>query len=160
MPAATQKSTKAATTTRKTSKVWTDEERAAMQTAARERKVASRRDPAAARADGERDVLAKIAEMSAADRVMAERIHALVSAAAPSLVPRTFYGMPAYAREGGKVLCFFKPASTYKERYATFGFQDNAHLDEGTFWPTSWALTTLTPAVEEQIAALVKKAAS
>jgi uncharacterized protein YdhG (YjbR/CyaY superfamily) len=123
--------------------------------------VASRRDPAAARADGERDVLAKIAEMSAADRVMAERIHALISAAAPSLAPRTFYGMPAYAKEvGGKVLCFFKPAATYKERYATFGFQDIAHLDEGTFWPTSWALTKLTPDIEEQIVALVKKAAS
>lgn len=160
MPASTEKSTKAAAPTGKTAKVWTDEERAAMQTAARERKVASRRDPAAARADGERDVLAKIAGMAAADRVMAERIHALVSAAVPSLAPRTFYGMPAYAKEvGGKVLCFFKPAATYKERYATFGFQDIADLDEGTFWPTSWALTGLTPDIEKQIVALVKKAA-
>lgn len=160
MPATTQQSTKAATTRRKTTKVWTDEERAAMQTAARERKAASRRDPAAARADGERDVLAKIAGMSDADRVIAEGIHGLVSTASPSLVPRTFYGMPAYANEGGKVLCFFKPAATYKERYASFGFQDNAHLDEDIFWPTSWALTGLTPAVEEQIVALVKKAVS
>ena len=155
---ATQKSTKR--TTGKASNVWTEEERAAMQVSASERKRAARRDPAAARAEGERDVLAKIAEMAEADRVMAERIHALVSAAAPSLLPRTFYGMPAYAKEGGKVLCFFKPASTYKERYATFGFQDNAHLDEGTMWPTSWALTGLTAADEALITELVKKAAS
>lgn len=153
----TQKAAKP--TTGKGSNVWTDEERAAMQVSASERKRAARRDPAAARAEGERDVLAKIAEMAEADRAIAERIHALVSANAPSLVPRTFYGMPAYAKEGGKVLCFFKPASTYKERYATFGFQDNAQLDDGIFWPTSWALTHLTPAIEEQIVALVKKAA-
>ena len=154
---ATQKSAKR--TTGKASNVWTEEERAAMQVSASERKRAARRDPAAARAEGERDVLAKIAEMAEADRVLAERIHGIVSATAPSLVPRTFYGMPAYAKDG-KVLCFFKPASTYKERYATFGFQDNAHLDEGTFWPTSWALTGLTPAIEEQIAALLKQAVS
>jgi uncharacterized protein YdhG (YjbR/CyaY superfamily) len=130
-----------------------------MQTAARERKAAARRDPAAAREEGERDVLAKISEMADADRIMAERIHALVTATAPNLVPRTFYGMPAYAKEGQKVLCFFKPAATYKERYATFGFQDSAHLDDGAMWPTSWALRELTPAAEAQIAALVKKAA-
>jgi uncharacterized protein YdhG (YjbR/CyaY superfamily) len=145
--------------TRKSDNVWSDVERAAIQEGARERKTASRRDPAVARADGERDVLAKIAAMSESDRVMAERIHALVAAAAPSLVPRTFYGMPAYAKEG-KVLCFFKPASTYKERYATFGFQESAHLDEGTMWPTSWALTNLTAADESRIAELVKKAAT
>jgi len=138
--------------------IWTDEERAAMQEAVKDRKRARGRDPEAARAEGERDVLAKIAGMADADRVLAERIHALVSSAAPSLVPRTFYGMPAYAKDG-KVLCFFKPASTYKERYATFGFQDNAHLDDGTIWPTSWAVTRLTAADEARITELVKKAA-
>lgn len=159
MPATSEKSGKS--TTKRTTNIWTDEERAAMQTAVAERKKAARRDPAAEREQGERDVVAKIADMAEADRVLAERIHALVSAAVPSLVPRTFYGMPAYAKEvGGKVLCFFKPAATYKDRYATFGFQDSAHLDEGIFWPTSWALTGLTPAIEEQIVALVRKAAS
>ena len=145
--------------TTKTTNVWTDEERAAMKEGAREHKAASRRDPAAARAEGERDVLAKIGGMGESDRVMAERIHALVSEVAPNLAPRTFYGMPAYAKDG-KVLCFFKPAGTYKERYATFGFQDNAHIDEGTMWATSWALTELTTDDEAKIAALVKKAAN
>jgi uncharacterized protein YdhG (YjbR/CyaY superfamily) len=155
---ATEKSAKR--TTGKASSVLSDLEKAALQETVRERKRASRRDPAAARAEGERDVLAKIAEMAEADRVLAERIHSIVSSTAPSLVPRTFYGMPAYADERGKVLCFFKAAGTYKERYATFGFQDNANLDEGSFWPTAWALTGLTPAIEEQIVALVKQAAS
>ena len=140
--------------------IWSEEERAAMKEAVKDRKRSAKRDPAAQRAEGERDVLAKIAGMADSDRVMAERVHAIVSAAAPHLVPRTFYGMPAYAQEGGKVLCFFKPASTYKERYATFGFQDNAALDDGAMWPTSWALTKLTKADEARISALVKKAAS
>jgi uncharacterized protein YdhG (YjbR/CyaY superfamily) len=148
--------TKTPTKTKKAN-IWSEEERAAMREAVRDRKRPSRRDPEAARAEGERDVLAKIAGMADSDRAMAERIHAIVGKAAPSLVPRTFYGMPAYAKDG-KVLCFFKPASTYKERYATFGFQDNAQLDEGRMWPTSWALTKLTAADESTIAALVKKA--
>ena len=109
------------------------------------------------RADTERELLAKIEEMPEADRVMAERIHAVITAAAPALVPRTFYGMPAYAKDG-KVVCFFKAASKFNERYATFGFQDNAGLDDGTMWATSWALTKLTAADEKKIAALVKKA--
>jgi uncharacterized protein YdhG (YjbR/CyaY superfamily) len=146
--------TKTPTKTKKAN-IWSEEERAAMREA--DRKRPSRRDPDAARAEGERDVLAKIAGMSDSDRAMAERIHALMGKVAPTLVPRTFYGMPAYAKDG-KVLCFFKPASTYKERYATFGFQDNAQLDDGRMWPTSWALTKLTDADESTIAALVKKA--
>jgi len=138
--------------------VWTDEERAAMQESVRERRAASRRDPAAARLDGERDVRAKIAEMPEPDRALAERIHAIVTAAAPMLVPRTWYGMPAYADPAGKVVCFFTPASKFKERYATFGFQPAARLDDGTMWPTSWAVTELTPADEERITTLVTKA--
>lgn len=128
-----------------------------MQEGARERKAASRRDPAAERAEGEREVLAKIAEMPEHDRVMAERLHALVTASAPSLVPRTYYGMPAYATNG-KTICFFKPASKFKERYATFGFEQNASLDDGAMWPVAFALKELTPADEARIAALVKKA--
>ena len=144
------------TTTRKASKVWTDEERAAMQEAARERKAEAR-----AKKDGEageRDVLAKIAEMPEADRSMASRIHGIVKVSAPTLSPRTWYGMPAYANKDGKVVCFFTPAAKFKERYATLGFNADAHLDEGTMWPTSWALTELTPADEKRIAALLKRA--
>jgi uncharacterized protein YdhG (YjbR/CyaY superfamily) len=144
---------------RKSATIWTDEERAAMQETARERKAASRRNPAAAREDGERDVLKKIAELPEDDRAMAERVHAIIAAAAPSLVPRTYYGMPAFANEHGKVVCFFTPAAKFKERYATLGFNADAHLDEGTMWPTSWALTKLTRANEARIAELVKKAA-
>lgn len=143
----------------KRAKVFSDVEMAAMREAAQERKRASRRDPAAEREEGERDVLEKIAEMAQADRVMAERIHAIMKETAPVLVPRTWYGMPAYAKEG-KVICFFKAASKYEERYATFGFNTAAQLDEGNMWPTSWALTKLTPAHEKKIAALVKKAVS
>jgi len=139
-------------------KAWTDEERAAMQEAARERRASSRRSPAEEREQGELEVRAKIAEMPEPDRSMATRIHELVLANAPELVPRTYYGMPAYARDG-KTVCFFKPASKFKERYSTFGFEQNAHLDEGAMWPTSYALTEVTPAVEERIATLVKKAA-
>ena len=154
-----KKSTKRAAARAKSSEIWTDVEREAIQEAAQERKRSARRRPGDERAQGERDVRAKIAEMAAPDQVMAERIHALVSATAPGLVPRTWYGMPAYTKDG-KVICFFKAASKYKERYASFGFDTAAKLDEGTFWPTSWALTGLTPAIENQIAALVKKAAS
>ena len=150
---------KTTTTTRKKSNVLTEEEKAALQETVKERKRASRRDPAAEREEGERDVLAQIAEMAPADRVMAERIHAIVKATAPELVPRTWYGMPAYAKDG-KVICFFKAASKYKERYATFGFDQAANLEEGTMWPSAWFLTKLTPADEKLIASLVKKAVS
>ena len=128
-----------------------------MQASARERKTASRRDPAAERAEGEADVQAKIADMPPADRAMGERIHELVTTAAPSLVPKTYYGMPAYAKDG-KVICFYKPASKFKVRYSTFGFQPDARLDDGEMWPVSFAVTELTPASEERIAELVKKA--
>jgi uncharacterized protein YdhG (YjbR/CyaY superfamily) len=153
-----KKSTKTRAT-RKSAKVWTEEERAAMQESARERKVASHRDPGDARAEGERDVLAKIADMPKPDRAMAERLHELVTAIAPSLVPRTYYGMPAYAKDG-KVICFFQAASKFKVRYATFGFQPDAGLDEGAMWPIAFALTKLTAADEAKIGALVKKAVS
>ena len=129
------------------------EERAAMRERARELKAASNR------ADGEREVLAKIAEMPAADRAMAERIHAIVTATAPDLSPRTWYGMPAYAKDD-KVVCFFKGAHKFTTRYATLGFSDRANLDDGAMWPTDFALTELTPAGEKKIAALVKKAVS
>ena len=140
------------------SQVWTDEERAAMQEHAKEMKAAARRGRAS-KADGEADLRAKIAEMPEPDRVMAERIHEIVTATAPDLEPRTWYGMPAYAREG-KVLCFFTPAAKFKERYASFGFNTGANLDEGSMWPTSWALTKLTAEDEARIVALVKQAVS
>lgn len=152
-------STKRTSTARKSGNIWTDEERAAMQESARERKVASRRSPDEERAEGEREVLEKIAEMPETDRVMAERIHALVATSAPSLVPRTYYGMPAYAKDG-KVICFFQPASKFKVRYSTFGFQPDAGLDDGAMWPIAFALTKLTAAGEAKIAALVKEAVS
>jgi uncharacterized protein YdhG (YjbR/CyaY superfamily) len=141
-------------TTGETSEGFTDEERAAMRERAQEVKAARRRG---GKADGESDLLAKIAEMPAPDREVAERLHALVKATAPGLAPRTWYGMPAWAREG-KVVCFFTPASKFKERYATFGFNAAANLDEGNMWPTSFALKELTAAEEATIAALVKKA--
>jgi len=134
---------------------WTDEERATMKEHARELKAAAKRG--AAKADGEADVMAKIAEMPASDRAMAERIHEVVKANAPDLDPRTWYGMPAYTKDG-KVLCFFQAADKFKARYATFGFNDVANLDDGTMWPTSWALTKLTAADEKRIGELVKKA--
>jgi uncharacterized protein YdhG (YjbR/CyaY superfamily) len=137
------------------SKGFTDEERAAMRERAKEVKAAKR----GGKADGESDVLAKIAEMPEPDRVMAERLHAIVKASAPALVPRTWYGMPAYAKDGN-VLCFFQSAAKFKSRYATFGFNDKANLDEGAMWPTSFALKELTPAEEARIVALVKKAVS
>ncbi len=132
----------------------TPEERAAMKELALERKAER-----AGKVDGESAVLAKIAEMPEPDRTMAERLHAIIKASAPALAPRLWYGMPAYAKDG-KVICFFTPASKFKERYATFGFNAAANLDEGTMWPTSFALTELTPDNEARIAALVKRAVS
>jgi uncharacterized protein YdhG (YjbR/CyaY superfamily) len=139
------------------SKGFTPEERAAMKERARELKAEARANKS--RADGENDVLAKIAEMPESDRALAERVHAIVNASAPNLLPRTWYGMPAYARDG-KVVCFFQSADKFKSRYATFGFSDEANLDEGAMWPTSFALKKLTAADEARIGALVKKAVS
>jgi uncharacterized protein YdhG (YjbR/CyaY superfamily) len=157
----TKKSTRqsAKGTTGKASKGFTDEERAAMRERAQELKAATRRGPRAGKADGESDVLAKIAEMAEPDRAMAERLHALIKASAPALSPRTWYGMPAYAKDG-KVVCFFQSAQKFKTRYATFGFSDKAKLDEGTMWPVYFALKDLTADVEARIVALVKKAVS
>ena len=138
---------------------FTDEERAAMRERAQELKAAARRGSRAGRADGESDVLAKIAEMPAPDRTMAERLHAVIQASAPTLSPRLWYGMPAYAKDG-RVLCFFKSAQKFKTRYATLGFSDKAALDEGAMWPTDFALKELTDAEEARIAALLKKALS
>ena len=148
-----KKSAKATTATRKASKVFTEEERDAMKTRARELKADT------AKADGEGDTLAKIAEMAPSDRAIAERLHALVKATAPSLSSKLWYGMPAYAKNG-KIVCFFQPAQKFKTRYATLGFSDQANLDDGAMWPTSYALKELTAAGEKKIAALVKKAAS
>ena len=155
----TQKSGKT-TAARKASKVFTAEERAAMIDRAQEVKAEARRGKRADQAaDDEAAVLAKIAEMPASDRAMAKRFHAVVTASAPDLSPKLWYGMPAYAK-GGKVICFFQAADKFKSRYATFGFNDDAHLDEGSMWPTSWALTKLTAADEKKIGVLVKKAVS
>jgi uncharacterized protein YdhG (YjbR/CyaY superfamily) len=149
----TQKSAKSATVTNEKSQGFTDEERAAMKERARELKAEARQ------ADGEGAVLAKIAEMPEPDRAMAERLHAIIKASAPALAPKTWYGMPAYAKDG-KVVCFFQSAQKFKSRYATFGFSDEANLDEGAMWPTSFALKELTAAEEARIGALVKKAVS
>ncbi|MGZ6273801.1 MAG: iron chaperone, partial [Candidatus Limnocylindrales bacterium] len=130
--------------------VWSDEERAVMKESARERKVAARRSPADERVLGERDVQAKIAEMPEHEQAIARRIHEIVLTSAPVLVPKTYYGMPAYGKDG-KTVCFFKPASKFKERYSTFGFEQSARLDDGAMWPTSYALTKLTPADEARI---------
>jgi uncharacterized protein YdhG (YjbR/CyaY superfamily) len=135
---------------------FTDAERAAMKERAKELKASRRRGPGAAKAD-EDAVLEKIAEMPRSDRAMAKRIHAIVKKTAPDLAPRTWYGMPAYAKDG-KVLCYFQSAHKFKSRYATFGFNDVAELDQGVMWPTSFALTKLTAAEEKKIARLVKKA--
>jgi uncharacterized protein YdhG (YjbR/CyaY superfamily) len=135
------------------SRGFTAEERAAMRERAQELKAEARK------ADGEKALLAKIAEMPEPDRVMAERLHAIVKANAPGLAPKTWYGMPAYARDG-KVVCFFQSAHKFDARYATFGFNDAANLDDGSMWPTSFALMKLTPTDEKKIAALVKKAVS
>jgi uncharacterized protein YdhG (YjbR/CyaY superfamily) len=155
----TQKSAKTTTAIGKKSKGFTDEERAAMKERAQELKAEARRGARADKADGESAVLAKIAEMQRSDRAMAKRLHAIVKASAPDLSPRTWYGMPAYAKDG-KVVCFFQSAQKFKSRYATLGFSDEANLDEGAMWPTSFALKELTAAEEARIGALVKKAVS
>ena len=155
----TPRSAKSATASDTTSKGFTDEERAAMRERAQELKAAARRGRRADKADGESEVLAKIAEMQGPDRAMATRLHAIITASAPALSPRTWYGMPAYAKDG-KVVCFFQCAEKFKSRYATFGFSDQANLDEGAMWPAAFALTELTAADEARIAALVKKAVS
>jgi uncharacterized protein YdhG (YjbR/CyaY superfamily) len=147
----TQKSTKSSAG--KASKGFTAEERAAMRERVKELKAE------ASRADGERDVLEKIAAMAEPDRAMAERVHAIVKASAPDLVPRTWYGMPAYARDD-KIICFFRDARKFKTRYATIGFSDKANLDDGAMWPTDFALTKMTRDVEARITKLVKQAVS
>jgi uncharacterized protein YdhG (YjbR/CyaY superfamily) len=136
---------------------FTADEKAAMRERAREVKTAGRRGTAAGKADGESDLRAKIAEMDEPDRVMAERLHAIVMASAPDVSPRTWYGMPAYAKDGN-VVCFFQPAQKFKTRYATFGFSDEANLDDGVMWPSAYALTELTTDTEAAITALVRRA--
>jgi uncharacterized protein YdhG (YjbR/CyaY superfamily) len=155
----TQKSAKSTTAINKKSKGFTDEERAAMKERAQELKAEARRGPRADKADGESAVLEKIAEMQGPDRAIAKRLHAIIKASAPALSPKTWYGMPAYAKDG-KVVCYFQSAQKFKSRYATFGFSDAANLDEGAMWPTSFALKELTAAEEAKIGALVKKAVS
>jgi uncharacterized protein YdhG (YjbR/CyaY superfamily) len=137
---------------------FTKEERAAMKERAKELKAEARRKKN--REEGERDLLEKIAEMAEPDRSMATRLHELITANAPDLMPKTWYGMPAYANNDGKVVCFFQSAQKFKARYATFGFNDTANLDDGAMWPTSFALKELTAAAEERIVALVKQAVS
>src|SRR5213595_4282020 len=144
-------------TTGEASKGFTDEERAAMKEHAQELKAEARRGPKADKADGESDVLAKIAEMPKPDRAMAERLHAIIKASAPALASRTWYGMPAYAKDGN-VVCFFQSAQKFKTRYATLGFSDKANLDEDEMWPTAFALKALTAAEQARIVALVEKA--
>ncbi len=155
----TRKSAKSTTATDKRARGLTDEERAAMKERVQELKAEARRGPRAGKADGESDVLAKIAEMPEQDRAMAKRLHAIIKASAPALSPKTWYGMPAYAKDG-KVVCYFQSAHKFKSRYATFGFSDEANLDEGTVWPVAFALKELTAADEARIGALVKKAVS
>jgi len=142
------------TQTAKASTGFTAEEKSAMRQRAKEQKAA------ATRAEDESAALAAIAAMSGPDRAMAERLHAIITANVPDLAPKTWYGMPAYANEDGKIICFFQPAAKFKTRYATFGFNDSAHLDDGALWPVAFALTELTAADEARIAALVKKAVS
>ena len=153
----TQKSARSTTASRKKVKGFTDEERSAMKERAQELKAEARPGPRADKADGERAVLAKIAEMPEPDRAMAGRLHAIIKASAPALSPRTWYGMPAYARDG-KVVCFFQSARKFKSRYATVGFTDEANLDEGPVWPVAFALKELTAADEARIGALVARA--
>jgi uncharacterized protein YdhG (YjbR/CyaY superfamily) len=155
----TQTSAKGTTGSKDAYEGFTPEERAAMRERAQELKAAARRGKRAGKADGESEVLAKIAEMPEPDRSLGERLHAIVMASAPDLVPRLWYGMPAYAKDG-KVVCFFTAASKFKERYATFGFNAAANLDEGNMWPTSFALTELTDAEAARIEALVRQAVS
>ena len=153
----TRKSAKSVTATDKKSTGFTDEERAAMKERAREMKAEARANKG--KADGENDVLAKIAEMPEPERAMAKRLHAVIKASAPALSPKTWYGMPAYAKDG-KVVCFFQSAQKFKTRYASLGFSDEANLDEGALWPVAFALKELTAAEEIRISALVKKAVS
>src|SRR5213594_3565464 len=153
----TQKSAKSTTATSKKFKGFTDEERAAMKEYLQERKTSADRGPRADKADGESEVLAKIAEMREPDRAMAKRLHAIIKASAPALSPKTWYGMPAYAKDS-KVVCYFQSAHKFNSRYATFGFNDTANLDEGALWPVAFALKELTAAEEAKIGALVKKA--
>jgi uncharacterized protein YdhG (YjbR/CyaY superfamily) len=156
----TQKPANSSTAKSKTYEGFTEDERSAMKQRAEELKTAGRRGSRANKADGEGDLLAKIAEMPEPDRVMAERLHAIVKASAPVLEPTTWYGMPAYAKEG-KVVCFFQSAQKFKSRYATLGFSDKANLDEGAMWPVYYALTTeLTSADEARIGALLQQAVS
>jgi uncharacterized protein YdhG (YjbR/CyaY superfamily) len=155
----TQKSAKTTTATDKTFTGLTDEERGAMKERTQELKAAARRGRGADKADEESAVLAKIAEMPEPDRALAERLHAIIKASAPALSPKTWYGMPAYAKDG-KIVCFFQSAQKFKTRYATFGFNDAANLDEGAMWPVAFALRELTAAEEERIGALVKQAVS
>ncbi len=154
----TQESAESTTATGKTSRGFTDEERAAMKERARELKAEARANKD--RADGERDVLAKIAEMPEPDRTMAERLHKIIKASAPALSPKTWYGMPAYANKDGKVVCFFQGVHKFNARYAQFGFNDDANLDDGAMWPVAFALKELNAAEEARIGALVKKAVS
>jgi hypothetical protein len=139
-------------------KAFSDDERAAMQDHVRESKRAARRDPRTARAEEERDVLAKIAEMTDADRAIGERLHAIITTSAPHLAPKLWYGMPAYAKDG-KIVCFYQCAAKFKSRYATLGFSDQADLDDGAMWPSAFALRELTPADETRIGVLVAQAA-
>ena len=155
----TQQSAKGTTATGKTFEGLSDEERGAMKERTRELKAETRRGRRAGKADAERDVLAKIAELPQPDRALADRLHAIITASAPALSPKTWYGMPAYAKDG-KVICFFQAADKFKSRYATFGFNDVANLDDGAMWPVAFALTELTATDEARIAALVKQAAS
>jgi hypothetical protein len=156
---ATQKSAKSTTAKTKTYDGFTDDERSAMKERAKELKAAGRRGSRTAKADGETEVLAKIAEMAEPDRVMAERLHAVIMASVPALSATTWYGMPAYAKDG-KTICFFQPAQKFKTRYATLGFSDKANLDDGAMWPNAYALREMTADVEARIAALLKQAAS
>ena len=155
----TQKSAKSTTAIGKTFTGFTDEERVAMKERLQEQKAAARRGPRPDEADGESDVLAKIAELPEPDRAMGKRLHAIIKASAPALSPRLWYGMPAYAKDG-KVVCHFQSAQKFKTRYATLGFSDAANLDEGALWPVAFALKELTAAEESRIGALVKKAVS
>ena len=154
----TQKSAKSTTMKDKKSRGWTDEEKAAMRNRAQELKAEARANKD--KAEGESAVLAAIAAMQEPDRAMAKRPHAIIKASAPALSPKTWYGMPAYANQDGKVVCFFQTAQKFKTRYATFGFSDKANLDKGAMWPTSFALTGLTAAEEKKLGALVRKAVS
>jgi uncharacterized protein YdhG (YjbR/CyaY superfamily) len=155
----TQQSAESSTAVDKTSTAFTDEERAAIRERAREQKAEAHRGPRPGKADGESDLLAKISEMAEPDRALAERLHALITASAPDLAPRTWYGMPAYAKDGA-VVCFFQSAQKFNTRYATLGFSEKANLDDGAMWPVAFALTELTAADEARIGALVKRAAS